>query len=103
MITRNPSGNESTFDDEASIELPSKNRITLGLEGSGAASSDRDGDGKSSSGDEITFKLTVNNTGNVDLTSVEVQVADVEGLMCQQFTPSAIGERLWCGWFNAFR
>lgn len=34
----------------------------------------------------------VNNTGTADLTSVEVQAPDVEGLLCQQFKPSTIGE-----------
>lgn len=92
VVARNPSGNEETFVDEASVELPSKYRIVLDLKGSGTAASDRNGDGKSSSGDEITFTLTVNNTGTADLTSVEVQAAEVEGLLCQQFAPSAIGE-----------
>lgn len=89
----NPSGNESSFTDEASVVLPSKHRIALTLEGSDAASSDRDGDGKSSSSDEVTFTLTVNNTGTVDLTYVEVQAVELEGLVCQQFAPSAVGKR----------
>lgn len=88
----NPSGNESTFTDNTSVDLPSKHRIALTLEGSDTASSDRDGDGKSSSNDEVTFTLTVNNTGTVDLTDVVVRAGELEGLVCQQFSPSAIGE-----------
>lgn len=74
------------------MDLPSKHRITLALEGSDTASSDRDDDGKSSSGDEVTFTLTVDNTGTVDLTDVVVQARELEGLVCQQFAPSAVGK-----------
>lgn len=88
----NPSGGESSFTDEASVGLPSKHRIALTLEGSDAASSDRDGDGKSSAIDEVTFTLIINNTGTVDLTDVVVQTEDLEGLVCQQFEPSAVGK-----------
>lgn len=93
MGVLNPAGNESSFNNEASVDLPSKHRVALTLEGSDAASSDRDGDGKSSSGDEVTFIMTVNNTGSVDLTDVVVQAAELEGLVCQQFAPSTIGKR----------
>lgn len=89
---RNPSGSESTFTDEASVKLPAKHRIALTLEGSDTAASDRDDDGKSSSSDEVTFTLTINNTGTVDLTDVVVQAGELEGLTCQQFDPSAIGK-----------
>lgn len=74
------------------MDLPSEHRIALTLEGSDTASSDRDGDGRSSSSDEVTFTLTVSNTGTVDLTDVVVQAGELEGLVCQQFAPSAAGK-----------
>ncbi|CAM9245227.1 unnamed protein product [Ectocarpus sp. 13 AM-2016] len=89
----NPAGDESTVTDSSSIELPAKYRIALSLEGSNTTSSDRDDDGKSSSGDEVTFTLTVANRGSVDLTGVAAQVAGLEGLVCQQFIPSTVGQR----------
>lgn len=93
VAVSNPSGEENSFADSISIELPAKYRVNLAMIGSDTAASDVDGDGKSSSGDEVTFTLTVNNTGSIDLTSVEVQTgAGLEGLVCQQFIPSAVGE-----------
>lgn len=92
MTADNPLGDKSTVTDSSSIELPAKYRIALTLEGSNTTSSDRDDDGKSSSGDEVTFTLTVANQGSVDLTGVTAQVAGLEGLVCQQFVPSTVGK-----------
>ena len=85
----NPAGVETTLSDTSSVELPSKHRISLTLEGGGEASVDVDGDGKPSAGDEAAFTLVVSNTGSVDLTGVEVQDAALKGLVCQQFIPAA--------------
>lgn len=92
----NPWEEENTFIDQISVDLPAAYEISLAMEGSDMVDSDADGDGKSSVDDVVTFTLTVTNTGTVDLTSVEVQTAaGLEGLVCQQFTPSAtaVGER----------
>ncbi|CAN0504493.1 unnamed protein product, partial [Scytosiphon promiscuus] len=92
----NPAGVETSLSDTSSVELPSKHRISLTLEGDGEASFDGDGDGKSSAGDEVAFTLVVSNTGSVDLTDVEVQDATLKGLVCQQFVPATttVGERV---------
>lgn len=95
MTADNPEGTEVTFSNIVHVELPSKHRISLTLKGSDAVSSDKDGDGKSSAGDVVVFTLTVNNTGSVDLTGVEVKATELEGLVCQQFVPAVVGEDFW--------
>lgn len=94
VAVTDPKEDEAVFSETHSNELPSKHRISLALEGSNTAFSDRDGDGKLSAGDVVAFTLTVNNSGTVDLTEVEVQDVALEGLVCQQFVPAAVGESL---------
>lgn len=89
--------NETVISDTAFLELPSKRRISLTLEGSDVASSDKNGDGKSSAGDEVVFTLAVGNVGTVGLTGVVVQDAALDGLNCQQFLPFVTGEELVSG------
>ncbi|CAM9599706.1 unnamed protein product, partial [Laminaria digitata] len=83
-----PAGTETALSDTSTVKLPSKQRISLILEGYHEASFDKDGDGKASAGDEVAFALTVSNTGNVDLTDVEVQDVALKRLECQQFIPA---------------
>lgn len=92
VVATNPAGTGTTFSFAITETLPAKVDVSLTLRKSDAMSSDVDGDGKFSAGDVIAFTLLVNNTGSVDLTSVEVQSADLEGLLCQQFVPAAAGE-----------
>lgn len=94
VAVTDPKGDEVIFPEMSSNELLSKHQISLALEGSNTALSDRDGDGKPSAGNVAVFTLTVTNSGGVDLTEVEVQDVALEGLVCQQFIPAAIGEML---------
>lgn len=95
MTVTGPNGNETTFTYSYTQELPTKHGVSLTIVGGDTASSDTDGDGRSSDGDVVTFALTVTNTGTVDLTGVEVQAAILDGLSCQRFVPSANTTGLW--------
>lgn len=80
--------------------LPSTPGISLTLEDDVTGSFDTDGDGKSSVGDVVAFTLNVTNTGTVDLSRAKVDGNALDGLSCQQISPSAVGEffchvRLW--------
>lgn len=92
VTAEGPDGTESTSTGSYSQDLPSTHGISLTLKGADVISSDKDGDGKSSAGDVVEFTLTVTNAGSVDLTDVEVVDAALDGLVCQQFIPAAVGE-----------
>lgn len=85
MTATGPDGTKATSIDSHYQVLPSRHGISLTLEGGNAASSDINGDGKSSDGDVVTFTLNVTNNGSVDLEDVEVQAAGLDELNCQYF------------------
>lgn len=91
MKATNPAGTVAVFTDTGSVDLPSNHGISLALKVNDADSSDKDGDGISSTGDVVVYTLIVNNTGGVDLTNVAVQAAALDGLVCQQFIFSSVG------------